>query len=174
LTFYEIVKDKVVVGNPDDTGPDDGQPGVIHIGEVTSKGFEFDTVGDITDVWTGTFNYAYNDAKITGGLPNSICNAFGTEFGNAPDHTLDIGSRYDFPSIASAFAIGVDYASKRISFSGQTVKPYTVWDASWRTSYKQLDVQLNIRNLFDKEYVQAVLVSVMDTSLGGQELFCCK
>jgi iron complex outermembrane receptor protein len=155
LTFYEIVKDSVTVGNPDDTGANDGQPSVLQIGEVTSKGFEFDVVGDITDVWTGTFNYAYNDAKITGGLPNSIGNAVGTEFVNAPDHTLGIWTRYDFPSIASAFAIGIDYVSERISFSGQTVKPYTVWDASWRSSYKQFDVQLNIRNLFDKEYASS-------------------
>lgn len=155
LTFYEIVKDDVTVSNPLNTGPNDGQPNAIQIGEVTSMGVEFDVVGDITDVWTGTFSYAYNDAKITGGAPNSISNAVGTEFVNAPDHTLGIWTRYDFPSIASAFALGVDYVSERISFSGQDVKPYTVWDASWRTTYKQFDIQLNLQNIFDKEYASS-------------------
>jgi iron complex outermembrane receptor protein len=51
--------------------------------------------------------------------------------------------------------MGMDYVSERISFSGQTVKAYVVWDASWRTSYKTFDVQLNIRNLFDKEYASS-------------------
>lgn len=155
LTFYDIVKDNVTVGNPDDTGINDGQPSVLQIGEVTSKGIEFDVVGDITENWTGTFNYAYNDAKITGGLPDSIRNSVGDEFVNAPDHTLGIWTRYDIPSINSAFAMGMDYVSERISFSGQTVKAYTVWDASWRTTYKTFDIQLNIRNLFDKEYASS-------------------
>ncbi|AGH46707.1 TonB-dependent siderophore receptor [Paraglaciecola psychrophila] len=155
LTFYDIVKDNVTVGNPDDTGINDGQPSVLQIGEVTSKGIEFDAVGDISENWTGTFNYAYNDAKITGGLPNSIRNSVGDEFVNAPDHTLGLWTRYDMPSIDSAFAMGMDYVSERISFSGQTVKAYVVWDASWRTSYKTFDVQLNIRNLFDKEYASS-------------------
>jgi iron complex outermembrane receptor protein len=155
LTFYDIVKDNVTVGNPDDTGINDGQPSVFQIGEVTSKGIEFDAVGDISENWTGTFNYAYNDAKITGGLPNSIRNSVGDEFVNAPDHTLGLWTRYDMPSIDSAFAMGMDYVSERISFSGQTVKAYVVWDASWRTSYKTFDVQLNIRNLFDKEYASS-------------------
>jgi iron complex outermembrane receptor protein len=155
LTFYDIVKDNVTVGNPDDTGINDGQPSVLQIGEVTSKGMEFDLVGDITDNWTGTFNYAYNDAKITGGLPNSIRNSVGDEFVNAPDHTLGLWTRYDMPSIDSALAIGMDYVSERISFSGQTVKAYVVWDASWRTTYKTFDIQLNIRNLLDKEYASS-------------------
>jgi iron complex outermembrane receptor protein len=155
LTFYDIVKDNVTVGNPDDTGINDGQPSVFQIGEVTSKGIEFDLVGDITENWTGTFNYAYNDAKITGGLPNSIRNSVGDEFVNAPDHTLGLWTRYDMPSIDSALAIGMDYVSERISFSGQTVKAYVVWDASWRTTYKTFDIQLNIRNLLDKEYASS-------------------
>jgi iron complex outermembrane receptor protein len=155
LTFYDIVKDNVTVGNPDDTGINDGQPSVFQIGEVTSKGMEFDLVGDITENWTGTFNYAYNDAKITGGLPNSIRNSVGDEFVNAPDHTLGLWTRYDMPSIDSALAIGMDYVSERISFSGQTVKAYVVWDASWRTTYKTFDIQLNIRNLLDKEYASS-------------------
>jgi len=155
LTFYEIVKENVTVGNPDDTGLNDGQPSVLQIGEVTSKGMEFDVVGDITENWTGTFNYAYNDAKITGGLPNSIRNSVGDEFVNAPDHTLGLWTRYDIPSIDSAIAMGMDYVSERVSFGGQTVKSYVVWDASWRTTYNSLDIQLNIRNLFDKEYASS-------------------
>lgn len=74
VTLYEIVKDDVTVGNPLNTGPDNGQPNTIQIGKVTSKGIEFDIVGDITDVWKGTFSYAYNDAKISDGAPNSISN----------------------------------------------------------------------------------------------------
>jgi iron complex outermembrane receptor protein len=155
LTLYEIVKDNVTVGNPEDMGINDGQPSVLQIGEVTSRGMEFDVVGDFAENWTGTFNYAYNDAKVTGGLPRSIGNTSGDEFVNAPDHTLGLWTRYAIPSIDSAVAIGMDYVSERISFSGQTVKSYVVWDASWRTTYKTFDIQLNIRNLLNKEYASS-------------------
>lgn len=151
-TVYHITKDNVTVGNPQDTGDGDGQPNVLQIGEVTSEGFELDVVGDLTENWTAILNYAYNEAKITGGIPNSITNSVGDEFVNAPDHTFGLWTRYDFPAIHSAFSIGLDYVSDRISFDGQTVQPYTVWDASWRSTINGFDVQLNVKNLFDKEY----------------------
>jgi iron complex outermembrane recepter protein len=154
-TVYQIVKDNVTVGNPEDTGSGDGQPALLQIGEVTSEGFELDVVGDLTDNWTATMNYAYNKAKISGGAPGSIRSSVGDEFVNAPDHTLGLWSRYDFPAIDSAFSIGMDYVSERISLSGQKVKAYTVWDASWRSHFNGFELQVNIKNLFDKVYASS-------------------
>ena len=154
LTFYDIVKENVTVRNPNDLDPTpgDGIPSVVQIGEVSSKGIELDIVGDITENWTGTLSYAHNDTKITGGVPGSISNSVGDRFANAPRNTLGFWTRYDFDWMNSAFAIGVDYVSERISLSDQIVKPYTVWDASWRSEISGFDVQINIKNLFDKEY----------------------
>ena len=152
LTFYDITKDNVTVGNPLDTGEGDGQPSRVQIGEVTSRGIELDVVGDFAENWTGTLSYAYNDAEISGGNPDSIRNSVGTEFANAPDHTLGAWTRFDFPAIDSSFAFGVDYVSDRVSLSGQTVKSYAIWDASWQTEINGFLLQANIRNLFDKEY----------------------
>lgn len=152
VTAYNIVKKDVTIGNPEDTGEGDGIPDVLQIGEVTSKGIEVDLVGDIRENWTGTISYAYNQAKITGGSPDSILNSLGDEFVNAPDHTLGAWTRWDFPAINSAFAMGVDYVSERISFSGQKVKPYAVWDASWRSEIEGFEIQVNLKNLLDKEY----------------------
>ncbi len=151
-SLYQIIKDNVTIGNPEDTGENDGQPALLQIGEVTSEGFELDVMGDIAENWTATLNYAYNRAKITGGSPDAISNSVNGEFVNAPDHTLGLWTRYDFPAIDSAFSIGMDYVSERISLSGQKVKAYTVWDASWRTRFEQLEIQLNIKNLLDEEY----------------------
>lgn len=155
LTFYDITKENVSVGNPLDTGDDDGQPAQLQIGEVTSEGVELDIVGDIMDNWTGTFSYAFNNTKITGGAPDSIRNAVGTQFANAPKHTLGLWTRYDFPSIDSAIAIGVDHVGERISLGGQTVRSFTVWDASWRSNINDFEIQVNIRNLFDKEFASS-------------------
>ncbi|GAB3012828.1 TonB-dependent siderophore receptor [Bowmanella dokdonensis] len=154
-TVYQISKQNVAVGNPDDSGEGDGQPGILQIGEVTSEGFELDLVGDLAQNWTATLSYAYNQAKITGGAPGAITNSVGDEFVNAPDHTLGLWSRYDFPELDSAFSLGMDYVSERISFDGQKVQPYTVWDASWRSHIGDFDLQVNIKNLFDKEYASS-------------------
>jgi len=44
--------------------------------------------------------------------------------------------------------------SEQISFEGQRVKPFTVYDASWTLSnfWGAAEFQLNVKNLFDKEY----------------------
>ncbi|MFT4924020.1 MAG: iron complex outermembrane receptor protein [Phenylobacterium sp.] len=152
FTAYNIVKSDVVVANPADTGVNDGIAAMLQVGEVTSKGIEIDVIGDLGEHWTGTINYAYNQAKITGGAPDALRNTVGDEFVNAPDHTLGIWTRWAIPSLDSSFAIGADYVSERISLSGQKVKPYTVWDASWQTTINQFELQLNLKNLFDKRY----------------------
>lgn len=148
---YHIVKEDVTVSNPSFI-EGNGSPGQVQIGEVVSKGIEVDMVGDITEYWTGTINYAYNEAKITGGSPKDILNAIGDEFANAPDHTLGMWTRYELPTLNSSFAIGFDFVDDRISLDGQRVKSYTTWDASWQTQIDNFNVQLNMKNIFDKEY----------------------
>lgn len=151
ITTYHIIKEDVVVSNPDYT-IDSNLPAQLQIGEVTSKGIEIDIVGDITDNWTGTLNYAYNDATITGGNPDDIRNSIGDEFANAPDHTLGMWTRYQLPSLNSAVAVGFDFVDDRISLDGQKVKSYTTWDASWQTEIDNFQIQLNLKNIFDKKY----------------------
>lgn len=151
ITAYQIVKEDVTVSNPAFT-QGSGLRDQLQIGEVTSKGVEIDIIGDVTENWTVTVNYAYNDAKITGESPDDIRNAIGDEFANAPDHTLGFWNRFALPNLNSSFAFGMDYISERISLSGQKVKAYSTWDASWQTSIDQFKVQVNLKNIFDKEY----------------------
>ncbi len=148
---YHIVKEDVKVANPNFIEGSD-RPAQVQIGEVTSKGIEIDVVGDITEQWTAMVNYAYNDATITGGNPDDISNAIGDEFANAPDHTLGLWTRYELPSLNSSFAIGFDFVDDRLSLDGQKVKSYTTWDASWQTQIDDFHLQLNLKNIFDKEY----------------------
>ncbi|WP_044835143.1 TonB-dependent receptor [Thalassomonas actiniarum] len=56
------------------------------------------------------------------------------------------------PGISSFVVFGFDYVSERLSLSGQKVKPYTVWDVSWRSEFNGVEMQINLKNLFDKEY----------------------
>ena len=70
-------------------------------------------------------------------------------------------TRYSFPSLNSSFAVGFDYVSERLAlptevetdvFVSQKVKSYTTWDASWQTEIDNFQIQLNLKNIFDKKY----------------------
>ncbi|MBB6521903.1 TonB-dependent siderophore receptor [Pseudoteredinibacter isoporae] len=155
--IYQIKKQNVVQQNPNDTAdlPNDGIPPLVNIGEVESEGVELSLVGDLAANWTITANYAYNDTQVVKGVSgDSLRNTFGdgSRFVNAPEHQLGLWTRYDFESIDSAIAFGVDYVSEQFSFHGQRVRPYTIFDMSWQTQWNDTLIKVNVHNLFDKEY----------------------
>ncbi len=155
---YEINRENILQATDEVT--EDGRSVLGNVGQVQSRGFEIDVLGDLTDKWVVNANYAYNDARVAEASPNdSITNSVGDRFVNAPMHQLGLWTRYDLPMIDSAISGGMDYVSEQISFSGQRVKPYTVFDISWQTEFDAWLVQVNIKNLFDKEYASSGFLS---------------
>lgn len=122
------------------------------LGLVRSTGMELDLLADVTERWVLNLTYAYNDARVKDAGPNGITNASGDRFANAPRNKLGLWTRYDLPAINSAVGFGADYVDERISLDGQRVKPYTVFDMSWKTTWKQWQFQANVKNLFNKVY----------------------
>lgn len=161
LNVYEITRQNFLQLLLDENGQTvdvggDGEEDLQALGEVTSRGIEFDLVADITDNWVATLAYAYNDTKITEdngttGFRNSV----GTRFANAPEHQLGFWTRYQVPEIDTAFAIGADYLSDRLSLSGQTVQEYVVFDASIIWNPGPVEVLLRIDNIFDKTFAES-------------------
>ena len=153
LAIYQIDKENLVISNPDyiEGVNDNAEPALINFGLIESDGAEFTLVGDISDELSLTANYAYNDTVVVEGTTR---NTFGdgSRFVNAPKHQAGLWARYALNSIDSSIAFGVDYVSEQISFNGQKVKPYTVFDASWTTHWQDYLFSLNINNIFDKEY----------------------
>lgn len=139
LAVYHIDRKNILQKDTDDTNK------YISIGKIRSQGFEVDALADITPRWVANVSYAYNDVKVTDA-------AEGVYFANTPYHQLGLWSRYDFPSINSSIAFGADYVSQQKNRNNQTVKPYTVYDMSWQTKWQDWKFQLNVKNLFDKEY----------------------
>lgn len=152
---YQINKTNILVADPT---PDAPTGSLASIGEARSRGIEFDLVGDLMSNWTLALNYAYNDTVILEGS-DEIRNAVGDEFANAPDHQFGFWTRYDFETINSAVTLGGDYVSRRVSLSGQTVDPYAIFDAGWITSWRNLEFQVNVRNLFNKVYAESGFIS---------------
>ncbi len=153
--IYQIDKENVLVADPTPGAPTGA---LSEIGEVRSRGFELDLVGDVTENWTFTASYAFNETKIEVGA-DEIRNAVGDEFANAPDHQFGLWTRYDIAPLNSAISGGVEYVGERVSLSGQEVQAYTTVDVGWVTAWDRYSVQLNVRNLFDEEYAESGFIA---------------
>ena len=153
LSAYQIRRTNILQTDPrGDTG-NDGVDDLVSLGEITSKGIEFDIAADVTPDWVVTLAYGYNDTRISadnGG--GGFSNAVGERFANAPEHQLGFWTRYQFPRLGLAAALGGDYVSKRVSISGQPVDPYMVFDASLIYETGPIRAMVRIDNLFDKTY----------------------
>lgn len=153
LAAYRIKRQNLLQADPRGDVAGDGIDDLIQFGEVTSRGVEFDLAADLTPDWVLTLAYGYNDTRITadngeGGFGNAV----GDRFANAPEHQLGFFTRYQFPAIGLATAIGGDYVSERVSLSGQPVNPYFVFDASLIYETRAWRALVRVDNLFDKTY----------------------
>ncbi len=153
LSVYQIDKENMVASNPDyiEGENDDTEAALINYGLIESQGAEFTLVGDIGENISVTANYAYNDTKIVRGDSSNLSGET-DRFANAPRHQAGLWARYALADINSAVALGMDYVSEQVSLSGQTVKPFTVFDASWTTEWQAVTLSVNVKNLFDKVY----------------------
>ncbi|AEF55289.1 TonB-dependent siderophore receptor [Marinomonas posidonica] len=145
LAAYRIIRENILQEDPNDSDL------LVAIGKVRSKGVELDVMADITPRWVANVSYAYNDTVVKD-ANDGIQYADGDRFANTPYHQLGAWTRYDFPAIQSSIALGSDYVSGQINRQGQKVKPYTVYDLSWQTHWQDWKFQVNVKNLFDKEY----------------------
>ncbi|MCE0496117.1 TonB-dependent siderophore receptor [Vibrio salinus] len=145
LAAYHIIKENVLQEDPEDSDK------YVAYGKVRSQGIEMDMLADITEDWAANLSYAYNDTRVKQAY-DGISRTVGTRFANAPHHQLGAWTRYDVVALNSSVGFGASYVSEQLSQDGQRVKPYTIYDASWQTKIEDWTVQLNVKNLFDKEY----------------------
>lgn len=146
IATYRIIRENILQTDPNDSDL------LISVGKVRSQGIEIDVMADITSRWVANLSYAYNDTVVKDSTDADIQFSHNDRFANTPHNQLGLWTRYDFPSIDSSIAFGADYVGDQINRQGQTVKPYAIYDASWQTQYKDWKLQLNVKNLFDKEY----------------------
>ena len=150
--IYRILR-KDILQTDTTRPPVNGRNQLAPIGEVTSKGFEFDLAADITPDWVLTVNYGRNDTRVTGTVVGqAITNAVGDRFVNAPKHKVGFWTRYQVDSIRTAFALGGEYVSERVGFDRERVKPYTTFDASIIKTFDFAEVMLRVDNIFDETY----------------------
>jgi len=169
IAAYTIDKENILVTNPDPAAPPFS---LIQVGAVSSDGIELEVIGDVTQNVTLSGNYAYNDVQEDENPLGDAAGSSGLDqlFRNKPEHQAGAWLRYapSLPGLESRtggsliFGLGAEYVGKRQNFDGGLVKDYTKFDGNVRFELERFDFQLNVYNLFDKEYVAAPNFFLLD------------
>ncbi|SEB19220.1 catecholate siderophore receptor Fiu [Variovorax sp. YR216] len=129
-------------------------------GEKRVEGIELAAVGAITDRWSVTTGFTHQNAKVLSG-PSVLADG-GSVLAYTPENAFSAWTTYQLP-FGLGLGIGARYNGKMYRGTDSAigtpayVEDYWVFDAmaSYRIN-KNLDLQFNVFNLTDKEYVAAI------------------
>ncbi|MDP2355667.1 MAG: TonB-dependent siderophore receptor [Beijerinckiaceae bacterium] len=146
---FHIVKSNVLTADP-------ANPGFsTTAGEVTSKGFDVNLVGNITPEWKVIGGYAYIDARVTEDINIPV----GARFANVPLHSGSFMSVYEWQTgLLAGLGIGAGFtatSNRAGDNSGGTfsVPGYVKFDAlAYYKFSEKTRVSLNVYNVFDTVY----------------------
>ncbi len=152
--LYDIRKRNVVVSETID-----GQSYARAVGGARSRGLELDAAGRLGKQWQLIGTYAYTDAAVTDD-PQYQDN----RLANVARHTASLFAAYDFAASSSGrwrAGAGLRHVGRRAGDAANSFNNagYTVADSfvSWERPWSDriVKLQLNIKNLFDKNYVSS-------------------
>ncbi|MGO4328879.1 TonB-dependent receptor [Cupriavidus sp. 2TAF22] len=134
-------------------------------GKIQVDGFRFGATGRITPKWQVFAGYTYLNAVIENGI------AAGTQGkipGNTPKHTATAWTSY---AVLPNWEVGggAFYMSQRYANNTDTVQVggYVRWDGMIAYHQPKYDVRLNLFNIFDKKYYDALIQSDGGRSVPG-------
>ena len=140
-----------------------------------SEGIELSLSGQLTQAWQIIASYAYQDAKITRDIRTSATNVTprGTVLAQTPKQAIGLWNRYDF---SPNWGVGLGAIYRDNSFASTsnavTLKSYTRFDgAIYYTINDNVDLQLNVENLFDKKYFPSAHSDTNITTGGPRSVY---
>ena len=152
LAVYQTTKENVTVGDPENPNFQ------IQLGEVQSKGIEFDVQGEVVDGLKLILNYANTDAKVTED-PNEgeAVSQLGNRIAGHARHMTNGWVQYQFQNTALkgfGLSLGYQYQVDRSSWNwgadNESVLPdYFRLDGGLSWQSDALNVGLNINNLLN-------------------------
>jgi iron complex outermembrane receptor protein len=154
VAAYDLTQQNVVT--------DDGNGIRTQTGEIRSRGIEVEGKASVTDQLDLIGSYTYADVEITETTDPKM---LGKRPLNVPDQTAALWAFYtlrDGPLSGFGFGGGVRYVSDTAGTPDNSlmVPDYTLFDAAARydlghlsQSFDGARLQLNVANVFDKEYV---------------------
>ncbi|MNR88111.1 Ferrichrome-iron receptor precursor [compost metagenome] len=129
------------------------------IGEQRTKGYEAEVSADLKNGWQLSGALSILDAFVTQANAAQQL-SIGQPLSNIPKKSASIFANYTFTGALQGWAtgFGIRYVDQKISRDAAsalvyyTVPSYTVADANVSYQGKGYRVQLNVKNLFDKDY----------------------
>ncbi|MBB5352830.1 catecholate siderophore receptor [Haloferula luteola] len=124
-------------------------------GDQRVQGLELGVSGEVTDWWRLTGGYVFLDSEVrsSGNLAE-----IGNELSNTPEQSFSLWNVFTFAEKFQA-GIGTYYVDSRYSNNTNTrsAPSYWLFDAmfGWQAT-ENVSVQLNVNNLFDKDYIDRV------------------
>ncbi len=171
VAWFELTKANIPA--PDPVDPNFS----VAIGEAQSEGVEVDVAGEIAPGWNVIASYTWLDrAEIT---EDGSLGQEGKRFFNTPEHAGSLWSTYTLQTGALrrlALGAGVFASSDRFGDNDNTFKAngYGRVDAMARYPFsvggQQLTAQLNIENLFNKDYIESTGNSRLQGNMPGAPL----
>lgn len=128
-------------------------------GKQRVQGLELGLTGHLSERWTVFANYTFLDSetlKTAAGSKNFASK--GHALANTPPRSMNLWTAYQLTP-AWTFGYGARYISERNVTSSTTAKLDAYWLHNAMIGYqvnRQLELQLNVNNLFDKAYVERV------------------
>jgi len=157
LAAYNLTRTNVLTPDPD---PILAQLGFqIQVGEQRSRGIELDVSGEILPGWKIIASYAYTDAIVT--VDNSIPSSADNRLANVPINQASLWTTYEIQKgdlQGLGFGFGLFYVGERQGDIANSfeVSDYLRTDAAVYYRRNGFRAAINIRNLFDIDYVNSV------------------
>lgn len=127
--------------------------------KVRNRGFELEVNGEVTSDWNLSAGYTYNQSKYAGGEQK------GDDFNSAaPRHLFKLATDYRLQGALNHMRVGGSFYAQSTMVQREYGKTYKIQqDAYHLTSLhavyeinKNLELQYNLDNVFDKKYYQTL------------------
>lgn len=128
-------------------------------GEQRVQGVELGVTGHITEQWDVFANYTFLDSETLKAADTAAGRAReGQALANTPPRSFNLWTSYELPA-GWTLGYGARYVSERNVATSGTAKLDDYWLHNAMVGYqvnRSLDLQLNLNNLFDEDYVAQV------------------
>lgn len=127
----------------------------IQQGEIRARGYELEAIGNLATTLNFHASYSHLDQEITQTTDPA---ALGKRPPLAPDQLFALGGEYTLafgPLAGLGFGAGVRNIGSRAGDTANTIEvpSYTLFDASLRYLWREMEFVLSGTNLADKTYV---------------------
>ncbi|MEM8611844.1 MAG: TonB-dependent siderophore receptor [Cyanobacteria bacterium P01_H01_bin.105] len=150
VAYFNITKQNVATPDPNNFLFS------IASGEQNSQGIEVDLIGEISPGWNLVANYAYTDTEIT----EDNSGQEGNELFGVPEHNFNLWTNYNIqsgPLEGLGFGIGFNAVGERFGDNANSfvLEDYFLTNAAVSYQRDNWEIGLNIRNLFDQDYIES-------------------